>query len=149
MKKLSSTYPVWFCDIWGVVHNGYEPFAETVATLTRHRINGGKVILVTNSPRSSDGVERQLDELKVSRDSWDAIVSSGDVTRTLMIERGGGKVFHLGPDRDLSLFTGLNVKRVHLDDAHAVVCTGLFVSSRKGPKTTCRSCANSCCANCR
>jgi ribonucleotide monophosphatase NagD (HAD superfamily) len=30
MKKLSEAYPVWFCDIWGVVHNGVAPFAVTV-----------------------------------------------------------------------------------------------------------------------
>jgi HAD superfamily hydrolase (TIGR01459 family) len=133
VKQLSQTYPIWFCDIWGVVHDGYHPFANTCAALTLHREAGGVVVLVSNSPRSADGVEQQLAELKVPRAAWDAIVTSGDVTRTLVLERGGGRVFHLGPDRDLSLFDGLDVERVHVDEAKAVVCTGLFREFEEKP----------------
>lgn len=133
MQLLSQTYPIWFCDIWGVVHDGYQPFANTCTTLAKHRAAGGIVVLVSNSPRSADGVELQLAELKVPRAAWDAIVTSGDVTRTLMVERGGGRVFHLGPDRDLSLFAGLDVERVHVDEAKAVVCTGLFREFEEKP----------------
>ena len=31
MKILSADYPVWLCDIWGVVHDGVRPFATNVA----------------------------------------------------------------------------------------------------------------------
>lgn len=126
MQSFSGRYPVWFCDIWGVVHDGFRPFTATTDVLRRHRANGGIVILVTNSPRSQSGVEQQLREIGVDRESHDRIVTSGDVTRDLMLHHGGGKVFHLGPSRDLSIFAGLNVARVPLEEAHAVVCTGLF-----------------------
>ena len=126
MQRFSETYPVWFCDIWGVLHNGVTPFPVTVATLKRHRARGGKVILVTNSPRSSAGVERQLLEIGVDPESHDRIVTSGDVTQALMTAHGGGKVFHLGPARDHSIYTGTGVARVPLEDAKAVLCTGLF-----------------------
>ena len=65
MQRFSEAYPVWFCDIWGVVHNGVAPFPLTVEALARHRAQGGTVILVTNSPRSHLGVERQLLEIGV------------------------------------------------------------------------------------
>ena len=126
MQRFSETYPVWFCDIWGVLHNGVTPFPVTVATLKRHRARGGKVILVTNSPRSSAGVERQLLEIGVDPESHDRIVTSGDVTQALMTAHGGGKVFHLGPARDHSIYAGTGVARVPLDEAKAVLCTGLF-----------------------
>lgn len=126
MQEFSDRYPVWFCDIWGVVHNGFAPFPLTVEALRRHRKDGGSVILVTNSPRSSLGVERQLASIGVDGESHDRIVTSGDVTQDLMVHHGGGKVFHLGPDRDRSIFDGLGVERVTLDEAHAVLCTGLF-----------------------
>ena len=126
MQRFSETYPVWFCDIWGVLHNGVTPFPVTVATLKRHRARGGKVILVTNSPRSSAGVERQLLEIGVDPESHDRIVTSGDVTQALMTAHGGGKVFHLGPARDHSIYAGTGVARVPLEDAKAVLCTGLF-----------------------
>lgn len=126
MQRWSEAYPVWFCDIWGVLHNGVRPFPVTVNALKRHRARGGKVILVTNSPRSSAGVERQLMEIGVDPASHDRIVTSGDVTQALMIAHGGGRVFHLGPARDHSIYTGTGVAQVPLGQANAVLCTGLF-----------------------
>ena len=133
MKELSSNYPIWFCDIWGVVHDGYKPFATTCSTLAMHRKNGGTVILVTNSPRTSKGVDLQLNEIGVSHESYDAIVTSGDVTRVLMVEHGGTALFHLGPQRDYSIYDGLAIKRVDLEHAKAVLCTGLFDERRETP----------------
>jgi HAD superfamily hydrolase (TIGR01459 family) len=126
MQELSVRYPVWFCDVWGVVHDGQRPFASSVEALTRHRRNGGTVILLTNSPRTSKGVEVQLVGLGVDPESHDKIVTSGDVTRELVVSHGGASVFHLGPSRDSSIFDGLAVERVPLENAHAVLCTGLF-----------------------
>lgn len=126
MQRFSDAYPVWFCDIWGVVHNGFKPFPVTVEALKRHRARGGTVILVTNSPRSHGGVERQLLEIGVDPASHDRIVTSGDVTQVLMTLHGGGQVFHLGAERDHSIYEGTGVTRVPLEDAHAVLCTGLF-----------------------
>ncbi len=133
MKNLSSTYPVWLCDIWGVVHDGLRPYPMAVDALSRHRDNGGTVVLISNSPRTAAGVTAQLDEMGVARAAYDSIVTSGDVTRVLVEAEGGGRVFHLGPSRDLSIFEGLDVERVPLDQAHAVLCTGLFDDSTETP----------------
>ena len=104
MQDLSQRFPVWFCDVWGVLHDGIHVFAGTVDTLTRHRGQGGLVILVSNSPRTAAGVASQLAGLGVPASCYDAIVTSGDVTRTLAVQQGGGKVFHLGHERDVSIF---------------------------------------------
>lgn len=125
MQKFSEAYPVWFCDIWGVVHNGVAPFPVTVTALRRHRERGGTVILVTNSPRSRQGVERQLAEIGVDPLSHDVTVTSGDVTQELMKRHGGGRVYHLGAARDHSIYDGTLVTRVPLKEARAVLCTGL------------------------
>ena len=126
MKRFSESHPVWFCDIWGVVHDGIRPFSATVGALKRHRAQGGVVVLVTNSPRSHSGVSQQLLDIGVDPSAHDCIVTSGDVTQALMRLHGGGKVFHLGPERDLSIYAGTGVERVPLEQARAVLCTGLF-----------------------
>lgn len=126
MQRFSEAYPVWFCDIWGVVHDGVRAFTGNAATLRRHRERGGIVILVTNSPRSPEGVSRQLRAIGVDPAAHDAIVTSGGVTRSLMGQHGAGGVFHLGPERDLSIYDGTGVSRASLGEAGAVVCTGLF-----------------------
>ena len=134
MRDLSHRYPVWFVDIWGVIHNGEKPFVETVATLARHRKEGGTVVLVSNSPRSAKGVIQQLDEIGVRTDAYDDAVTSGDVTQDLMRLVPSGKLYHIGPARDLSLFDGLPVKRVGLTEADAIICTGLVHDERETPE---------------
>jgi HAD superfamily hydrolase (TIGR01459 family) len=125
MKSLSADYPVWLCDIWGVVHNGLTGYEAAARALAQHRKQGGIVILVTNAPRTSRGVIKQLAEIGVPAEVYDRVVTSGDVTQTLVKDHAKGKVYHVGPPRDLSIFEGQTVKRVPLTEAHAVLCTGL------------------------
>lgn len=125
MDQLSKQYPVWLCDVWGVVHDGQEAIVPAVNALVRHRKNGGKVVLITNAPRPKFNVKAQLDALGVSPDAYDDIVSSGDVTRFLMAK--ANDVFHMGPQSDLSLFENSEARRVSLTKAKAVVCTGYFL----------------------
>ena len=126
MKDLSQKYPIWLSDIWGVVHNGVGPFPTAVQALVNHRHNGGKVILISNAPTISPHVISQLDQLGVDPNAYDAVVTSGDATRELITKFGGGKIFHIGTERDYPLYQGLAVTRVPLDEATSVVCSGLF-----------------------
>ena len=123
---LAADYDVLFCDVWGVVHNGLISFASACDALTRFRAGGGTVILITNAPRPSASVQRILDRLGVPREAYDAIVSSGDVTRGTIEERLSESVFHLGPPRDLPIFAGLPVDFAPAETADYVVCSGLF-----------------------
>jgi HAD superfamily hydrolase (TIGR01459 family) len=123
----------WLVDIWGVIHNGVAPFADACAACTRYREVGGVVVLVSNSPRPHDSVAAQLDGIGVPRTSWDAIVTSGDVARSLIALYPGRPILHLGPERDLATFAGFKVKRVGAGDAEAIVCTGLFDDERETP----------------
>lgn len=125
MHSLSAAYPVWLCDIWGVVHNGLTGYEAAAHALSRHREQGGIVILVTNAPRTSQDVIKQLAEIGVPAEIYDHVVTSGDVTQTLVKDHARGRVYHVGPPRDLSIFEGQAVKRVPLKEAHAVLCTGL------------------------
>jgi HAD superfamily hydrolase (TIGR01459 family) len=123
------------CDVWGVVHNGVAAFAPACEALMRFRRGGGVVILITNAPRPGAAVERILDRLGVSREAYDAIVSSGDVTRTIVESRLAESVFHLGPQRDLPIFAGLDVRFAPLESADYVVCSGLFDDTIETPES--------------
>jgi HAD superfamily hydrolase (TIGR01459 family) len=113
-------------DIWGVVHNGLEAFPEACEALHTYRQQGGTVILITNAPRPADSVQRQLRKLGVADDTYDAIVSSGDLTRHFVADHNGKKMFWLGPERDSSIHRGLNAVLAPLEQADYIVCTGLF-----------------------
>lgn len=113
-------------DIWGVVHNGLESFPEACEALHTFRGRGGTVIMITNAPRPADSVQRQLRKLGVADDTYDAIVSSGDLTRHYVAGHPGRKVFWLGPERDSSIHRGLDLTLGPLEQADYITCTGLF-----------------------
>jgi HAD superfamily hydrolase (TIGR01459 family) len=126
LRNLVDGVEVVLSDIWGVVHNGLEAFPEACAALRSYRNQGGTVILITNAPRAADSVQRQLRKLGVADDTYDAIVSSGDLTRHYVADHPGRKLFWLGPERDSSIYRGLDAVLAPLEDADYIVCTGLL-----------------------
>lgn len=131
---LASRYDVLFCDVWGVVHNGIAPFPETIDALQRFRAGGGRVVLLTNAPRDGDVVVDFLDGLKVPRDTYDAVVTSGDVARAEIEARRDQPVLHIGPERDFSMFDGLDLQFTTVEEARYVVCSGLFDDETETPE---------------
>ncbi len=134
IAEIATLYDVVLCDVWGVLHNGIEPFPLAAEALKAARGRGQSVVLVTNSPRPTDDVIDQLETIGVDRDCWDDIVTSGDVTRGL-VTTGPRKIYFLGPDRDLMLIDGLDVERVSARDAEIIVCTGLFDDETETPES--------------
>src|SRR4029079_18169582 len=126
LRDLVASVDVVLSDIWGVVHNGLEAFPEACEALHTYRQRGGTVILITNAPRPADSVQRQLRKLGVADDIYDAIVSSGDLTRHFVADHPGKKMFWLGPERDSSIYRGLHALPAPLAPADYTVCTGLF-----------------------
>ena len=134
IAPLGKGYAAWLVDIWGVMHNGVRAFPPAVEATRRYREQGGIVILLSNSPRPSKPLQRQLTSLGVSEQSYDATVSSGDLTRHELAKHEGARIFHLGPERDLPIFKDLDLTRVDAKDAELVVCTGLFNDETETPE---------------
>jgi HAD superfamily hydrolase (TIGR01459 family) len=134
LRDLVGEVDVLLSDIWGVVHNGLESFPEACEALRTFRQRGGTVILITNAPRPADSVQRQLHKLGVADDVYDAIVSSGDLTRHYVADHAGRKVFWLGPERDNSIHRGLNPILSPLEQADYIVCTGLLDDETETPE---------------
>ena len=137
LAEVSDRYDALFVDLWGCVHNGVEPFTDAVSALQNYRAKGGKVVLLTNSPRPREGVTAQLDQIGVARDSWDTIATSGDSARAAMFQGVvGEKVYFIGTEvEDETFFKPLkimddpvDIQKVPLDEAEGIVCTGPFDS---------------------
>jgi HAD superfamily hydrolase (TIGR01459 family) len=126
LSDLVDGVEVILSDIWGVVHNGLESFPEACEALHTFRQRGGTVILITNAPRPADSVQRQLRKLGVADEIYDAIVSSGDLTRNFVADHPGKKIFWIGPERDSSIHRGLDAVMAPLEQADYIICTGLF-----------------------
>ena len=121
------------CDVWGVLHNGIDVYGSAMEALRAYRSLGGRVILISNAPRPSQTVMRQLENMGIGADICDGFVTSGDVSRALIAERGES-VFHLGPERDRSIFDDLSVSFADAERARTIVCTGLFDDDAESPE---------------
>ncbi|MGX1097151.1 TIGR01459 family HAD-type hydrolase [Amorphus sp. MBR-141] len=135
LSALAPDYEALLVDVWGVVHNGVTAFAPATDALARfRRETGGPVVLITNAPRPAAPIVEQLGQLGVPADAFDAVVTSGDVTRGQITRLGAAALYHIGPERDLSLYDGLDVRLVGAEDAEAICCTGLFDDYNETPE---------------
>ncbi len=143
LAEVARGYDALYCDLWGCLHDGRAAFPDAVAALRAFRAGGGRVVLLTNSPRPKPAVVRQLDRLSVPRDCWDEIATSGDAAQAALASGSfGRRVWHLGPETDLAFFTETapdialadRVTRVGLAEAEGIVCTGLFDDLTETPE---------------
>jgi HAD superfamily hydrolase (TIGR01459 family) len=126
ISPFARRYDAWLADIWGVMHNGLKPFPNAVEACQLFRQGGGTVVLISNAPRPRETVAELLRQIGVPDDCWDGIVTSGDVTRKIVSRCAGKAIYHLGPERDLPIFDDLGVRLTPLEEAKAVVCSGLW-----------------------
>ncbi len=134
MAAIGRAHEAWISDIWGVLHNGREAFPAASEACVAYRRQGGTIVLVTNAPRPVADVEAMLQRLGVPAEAYDAIVTSGDVTRELIRPWIGRPVHHLGPERQLMIFDGLDVKLAGAESGEVVVCTGLVDDDHETPQ---------------
>ncbi len=124
LQPLAERYDLILCDVWGVLHNGVKAYEAASDALTRFRAKGGRVVLVSNAPRPGASVGTQLDGFQVPRSAYDAIVTSGDLTRLAIQERIDKVVHHIGPPRDMPIYNGIDVRFGSIEEADYVVCSG-------------------------
>jgi len=123
---LLSAHDVLFCDVWGVLHDGNKAFASACDALLRFRAGGGTVILVSNAPVPGERVAVMLDARDVPREAYDGIIASGEIALRYIADKGYRRLYCIGPrDRDAATFTRLAAEEVGIDDADAILCTGL------------------------
>jgi HAD superfamily hydrolase (TIGR01459 family) len=126
LSQLAPNYAAILSDVWGVVHNGVAAHPTACEALVEYRKAGGRVVFITNAPRPSPPIIEMLDRLGVPRAAYDAIVSSGDMTRRMLEDYRGRTVHYVGPpDENDSLFDGLDLTLGPAEAADALVVTDL------------------------
>jgi HAD superfamily hydrolase (TIGR01459 family) len=139
LAQAQERYDAFLCDIWGVLHNGERAFAPAAEALRELRRRGKIVTLITNAPRPKGEVAEQLASLGIGADCYDAIATSGDVCAQAIADRAPGRPYHIGPERDLPVYTAAaaltahDVAPVALEKADFAVCTGLIEDTIETP----------------
>jgi HAD superfamily hydrolase (TIGR01459 family) len=136
LSEIAGDYDAAICDVWGVLHNGKHAYLAAADAMRRFREKRGPVILLSNAPRLTDGVEGLFDRVGLPRDFYDGIVTSGLAARDDLLRRTQNEnlsLFYLGPARDNPLFEGLNVTLVSAEKAELVLCTGFYDDETETP----------------
>lgn len=139
LSRIVGRYDAILCDVWGVLIDGKKHFSRAAGALANFRAQGGTVMLITNASRPDAEVRRQLLGLGLPPESFDDLVSAGELTMREIVARKGQACFHLGPPRDKGLFEaaqeiiGAPLKMAGPEAADYVVCTGLFDERNETP----------------
>lgn len=126
LSDVAGDYDAILCDVWGVIHNGREAFADACVALKKFRETRGPVILITNAPVPKHRVTGLFPQLGVPMDCFDDCVASGDATRNVLKQMAPGPVYPIGIPGDDTVYAGLGIELT--DDparAKVVCCTSL------------------------
>ena len=130
LSAIAARYDGFIIDLWGVVHNGVQPYPEALDALTH--LAGRPVLLLSNAPRRAASAQTMLRRMGVNDTLYTAILTSGEATWLALRDRTdpwfarlGQRVYHIGPQRDRNVLEGLHLAVVaHPHEADFVVNTG-------------------------
>ncbi len=120
---LDPKYRLILCDAWGVIHDGVSLYPGAAARLRQWRSDGRCVVLITNAPRTTDLIERQLQRLGLPRDAWDGIASSGEAG-IAALNGLGAPVGFVGTAADRAVLEGRGVRIAAGEDFADLACIG-------------------------
>ena len=129
---LAAAYEGFVLDLWGVVHDGVQPYPGAIDCLTRLRAAGRRAVFLSNAPRRAAAVRATLLDMGIFDSLYDGVVTSGEATYAMLRDRPnpwwralGTHLYHLGPERDRTVFADLGLDQAARPDrASFVLNTG-------------------------
>lgn len=135
LKRIIPGKRAVLCDLWGVLHNGFEAFPGAIRALSQMMESNIFLILLSNSPKPGKIVRGQISNLGIGEGLYNSIVTSGDLAREFLGKTKEKSFFHLGPERDQPTIEGLaNPQTTDLRAADFIFCTGFFKDWGYNPK---------------
>lgn len=133
MHQIIDQYDGFIVDLWGVVHNGVQAFPEAINVLKILKSLKKPVVFLSNAPRREQAARHQLIERGVCTSLYEGIYTSGEDChlhlKTLpdtYYQNLGNRLYHLGPDKDKSVFDGLSYLSVDdINKASFILNTGV------------------------
>jgi HAD superfamily hydrolase (TIGR01459 family) len=132
LGEIAGPYDGFIVDLWGVIHDGFAPYAGAIRCLEELRARGKRTVLLSNAPRRREVLIRRLEALGIARPLYGDVVSAGEEVHLALASRSdpwfaalGRRCFHLGPARDASVWEGAGLDMVRaLADATFILNTG-------------------------
>ena len=123
LKDVAGVFDGFILDLWGVVHDGASAYPSSAETFRRLNAAGKTTLLLSNAPRRAHALVEAMAKMGIPRDLYGEVLSSGEATRAALIARDdpffaalGNRAYHLGPERDRSVFEDTGLEIVPMDE---------------------------------
>ncbi len=127
LSKVFQEYDAFIIDLWGVMHDGIKLNPSAINAVRQLDANSKRIVFLSNAPRPSKKVVEFLKKMQMDEKLLKNVLTSGEAAMSsLKKKRFGEKFYHLGPQRDDSLFSEIKKNKTSLDKCDFILCTGLF-----------------------
>ena len=124
VREIASDYDGFVLDLWGVVHDGVQPYPGVLDCMAALLAAGKRIALLSNAPRRAEDVVRRITAIGVPRGLYHEVMSSGEEAWQHLKHRDdpfyaglGQKCLHICSDRDLEIRVGLDLAYVESAEA--------------------------------
>jgi HAD superfamily hydrolase (TIGR01459 family) len=98
LHEIADQFDLFLVDQYGVLHNGVAAYPGAIDGLIKLTSHGRKIVVLTNSGKSSATNRARLDALGFAESGFNAVVSSGDVALQCVKDGALGPRFPMGTD---------------------------------------------------
>ena len=127
LSEIYNSYDTFIIDLWGVIHNGILLNSKAIEAIDELSKNSKKIVFLSNAPRSSEKVKEFLRKMQIKENFLENVVTSGEAAMQAINNNKFGKLFfHLGPERDDSIFHKVKENKTSIEKSEFILCTGLL-----------------------
>ncbi len=110
IADLVNKYELFVLDIFGVIHDGNEPYPKMMDALKTIKLAGKQICFLSNAPRRADKAEAVLNKFGIDDDFCDYVLTSGEYAFHHFVSHSEAgekfKYYYLGPEKDRDLLNG-------------------------------------------
>ncbi|MGB5446143.1 MAG: TIGR01459 family HAD-type hydrolase [Psychromonas sp.] len=129
LQEIIDSFDTFILDQWGVLHNGGSAFAQAVEALEFLQQHNKKVVILSNSGRTSNFSYKRLADSGIKRDLYLDVLTSGE---HMLHNFNAGKFKHLGKnalffawDNETEMLEKCGLTASKLEDATFIFCSGV------------------------
>jgi len=127
LSEVIDLYDTFIIDLWGVMHDGIKLNEKALEAVSQLKINSKKIVFLSNAPRPKSKVVDFLLRMKMDKKYLSNVMTSGEAAmQDINQNKFGKKFFHLGPERDSSIFEKVKENKAEIEKCDFILCTGLF-----------------------
>lgn len=132
ISDISDSYAGFIVDQWGVLHDGEQVYDGVIDCLKELQARKKYVIILSNSGKRAENNKKRLEDLGISRNMYNCLVTSGEVTWQGLhdqtdgyFEKIGKKCLIISRGGDRSIVEGLDIEVVdNPKDANFLLISG-------------------------